>query len=83
MYFNIARILYLQVETFSVCSCCFRQLLPVRLRSADDADYQRFWSGSRSFPVPDNSWTTLVELMSIYKRLRSFDMSWMVTKFRK
>ncbi len=53
MYFNIARILYLQVDNVfgllavSVNRCRYDYARP------DDADYQRFWSGSRRFPVPD------------------------------
>ena len=54
MYFNIARILYLQVDNVTQITNVFGQV-------------------RGSFQYLISSWTTLVELMSIYKRLRSFE----------
>mgnify|MGYP000503166824 CR=1 FL=1 len=75
MYFNIARILYLQVGLTG-----FR---PFPAVSVDRCryDYPRlmtqitnvFGQVRGSFQYLISSWTTLVELMSIYKRLRSFE----------
>jgi peptide/bleomycin uptake transporter len=48
-------------------------LLQGQLPWTDDPNYQRFRSGRSSFQYLISSWTTLVELMSIYKRLRSFE----------
>lgn len=74
MYFNIARILYLQVDNVfglfllfpsivagTVTLGLMRQILDV------------FGQVRESFQYLINSWPTLVELMSIYKRLRSFE----------
>ncbi|MFP1463613.1 SbmA/BacA-like family transporter [Escherichia coli] len=54
MYFNIARILYLQVDNVFGLFLLFPSIVAGTIYARpDDADYQRFWSGSRCFPVPD------------------------------
>ncbi|XPE67350.1 hypothetical protein ACNKHR_05715 [Shigella flexneri] len=53
MYFNIARILYCRSITFSVCSCCFRQLLPVRYARPMTQITNVFGQVRGAFPVPD------------------------------
>ena len=71
MYFNIARICICRWITFRFfllfVNCCRYDYA-----RSDDANHQRFGQVRRSFQYLINSWTTLVELMSIYKRLRSF-----------
>lgn len=72
MYFNIARILYLQVDNVFGLFLLFPSIVADLITLGLMTVTRRFWSGSRCFQYLINSWTTLVELMSIYKRLRSF-----------
>lgn len=74
MYFNIARILYLQVDNVFGLFLLFPSIVAgYDYPRADDANYQRLGQVRGSFQYLISSWTTLVELMSIYKRLRSFE----------
>lgn len=60
--------------TFSVCSCCFRQLFLGTITLGLMTQITNVFGQVRgAFQYLINSWTTLVELMSIYKRLRSFE----------
>jgi peptide/bleomycin uptake transporter len=74
MYFNVARFLYLQTDAVfgyivlgpavvaaTLTFGTFRQIL------------NAFDQVRTSFQYLVNSWTTIVELMSIYKRLRGLD----------
>jgi hypothetical protein len=74
MYFNIGRILYLQVDNH----------LPLHRPGADDRrrqdharpaqpDPERVRAGSHVVPVPGQFLETIVDLLSIYKRLRGFE----------
>jgi peptide/bleomycin uptake transporter len=73
-YFNIGRILYLQVDNIFpyivlgptiVAGAITLGLLNQILNAFDQV--------RSSFQYLVNSWTTIIELMSIYKRLRSFE----------
>ncbi|AIR65405.1 peptide antibiotic transporter SbmA [Cedecea neteri] len=73
-YFNIARILYLQLDAL------FGMFLLFPTISAGAITFgimqqilNAFGQVRGSFQYLISSWTTLVELMSIYKRLRSFE----------
>lgn len=74
MYFNVGRILYLQVDNIFpyivlaptiVAGAITLGLLQQILNAFDQV--------RSSFQYLVNSWTTIVELMSIYKRLRAFE----------
>ncbi|AXF77945.1 peptide antibiotic transporter SbmA [Erwinia tracheiphila] len=74
LYFNIARILYLQLDVvFSIIV-----LLPSIITGAITLGLMTqitnvFDQVRGSFQYLINSWSTLVELLSIYKRLRTFE----------
>ena len=74
MYFNIARILYLQVDNVFGLFLLFPSIvagtITLGLMTQITNVLVRFAVLSSTLI---NSWTTLVELMSIYKRLRSFE----------
>ncbi|MDR3472285.1 MAG: peptide antibiotic transporter SbmA [Devosia sp.] len=74
MYFNVGRILYLQVDNIFpyivlaptiVAGAITLGLLQQILNAFDQV--------RSSFQYLVNSWTTIVELLSIYKRLRTFE----------
>ena len=74
MYFNVARILYLQVDNIFpyivlaptiVAGAITLGLLQQIMNAFDQV--------RSSFQYLVNSWTTIVELQSIYKRLRTFE----------
>jgi peptide/bleomycin uptake transporter len=74
MYFNIARILYLQADTVFGLFLLFPSIAAGALTlGIMQQILSAFGQVSNSFQYLINSWTTLVELMSIYKRLRSFE----------
>ncbi|HHR4566961.1 TPA: SbmA/BacA-like family transporter [Salmonella enterica] len=74
MYFNIARILYLQVDNVFGLFLLFPSIVAGTITLGLMTQITNVFGQVRgSFQYLINSWTTLVELMSIYKRLRSFE----------
>lgn len=76
VYFNLARSLYLQADNL------FAYFLLVPTMVAGTITYgvvqqilTAFGQVSSSFQYLVNSWTTIIELLSIYKRLRGFEVS--------
>ncbi|TNF88483.1 MAG: peptide antibiotic transporter SbmA [Gammaproteobacteria bacterium] len=74
MYFNIARMLYIQADNIFV----YVLLVPTIAAGAITFGILQqiltaFSQVSNSFQYLVNSWTTIVELLSIYKRLASFE----------
>lgn len=74
MYFNVARSLYLQADNI------FVYLILVPTIAAGTITFgilqqilTAFNQVSNSFQYLVNSWTTIVELLSVYKRLQSFE----------
>jgi peptide/bleomycin uptake transporter len=74
MYFNVGRIIYLQIDSIFpyivlapaiVAGAITLGLLQQLLNAFDQV--------RSSFQYLVNSWTTIVELQSIYKRLRAFE----------
>lgn len=74
MYFNIARILYLQVDNVFGLFLLFPSIVSGAITLGLMQQINNVFGQVRgSFQYLISSWTTLVELMSIYKRLRSFE----------
>jgi peptide/bleomycin uptake transporter len=74
MYFNIARILYLQADTVFGIVLLFPSIVAGTITLGLMTQITNVFDQVRSsFQYLISSWTTLVELMSIYKRLRSFE----------
>lgn len=74
MYFNIARILYLQVDTVFGIFLLFPSIVAGSITLGLMTQITNVFGQVRgAFQYLISSWTTLVELMSIYKRLRSFE----------
>ncbi|EKI2286047.1 peptide transporter, partial [Salmonella enterica subsp. enterica serovar Typhimurium] len=70
MYFNIARILYLQVDNVFGLFLLFPSIVAGTITLGLMTQITNVFGQVRgSFQYLINSWTTLVELMSIYKRL--------------
>ncbi len=74
MYFNVARSLYLQADNIFV----FVLLVPtIAVGAITFGVLQQiltaFGQVSNSFQYLVNSWTTIVELLSVYKRLKAFE----------
>ena len=74
MYFNVARMLYIQADNIFV----YILLVPTIAAGAITFGILQqiltaFSQVSNSFQYLVNSWTTIVELLSIYKRLASFE----------
>jgi peptide/bleomycin uptake transporter len=74
MYFNVARMLYLQADNIFV----YVLLIPTIAAGAITFGILQqiltaFNQVSNSFQYLVNSWTTIVQLLSIYKRLTSFE----------
>lgn len=74
MYFNVARMLYLQADNIFV----YILLIPTIAAGAITFGILQqiltaFGQVSSSFQYLVNSWTTIIELLSVYKRLRSFE----------
>lgn len=74
MYFNVARMLYLQADNIFV----FVLLVPtIAVGAITFGILQQiltaFGQVSNSFQYLVNSWTTIVELLSVYKRLTAFE----------
>jgi len=73
-YFNIVRILYLQVDNVFGLFLLFPSIAAgVITLGLMQQITNAFGQVRGSFQYLISSWTTLVELMSIYKRLRSFE----------
>lgn len=73
-YFNIARILYLQVDNIFGLFLMFPSIVAGTITLGLMTQINNVFGQVRTaFQYLINSWTTLVELMSIYKRLRSFE----------
>lgn len=74
LYFNIARIFYLQIDNIFSLFLLFPSIVAGTITLGLMTQITNvFGQVSNSFQYLINSWTTLVELMSIYKRLRSFE----------
>lgn len=74
MYFNIVRILYLQVDTVFGIFLLFPSIAAGTITLGLMTQITNVFGQVRgAFQYLISSWTTLVELMSIYKRLRSFE----------
>ncbi|NDJ56648.1 peptide antibiotic transporter SbmA [Enterobacteriaceae bacterium 4M9] len=74
MYFNIARILYLQVDNVFGLFLLFPSIVAGTITLGLLTQITNVFEKVRTaFQYLINSWATLVELMSIYKRLRSFE----------
>ena len=74
MYFNIARILYLEVDTVFGIFLLFPSIVTGSITLGLMTQITNVFGQVRgAFQYLISSWTTLVELMSIYKRLRSFE----------
>lgn len=74
MYFNVARMLYIQADNIFV----YLLLVPTIAAGAITFGLLQqiltaFSQVSNSFQYLVNSWTTIIELLSIYKRLASFE----------
>lgn len=73
-YFNIARILYMQVDVVFGLIMLFPTIAAGAITLGLMHQITNVFDQVRSsFQYLITSWTTLVELMSIYKRLRSFE----------
>lgn len=74
LYFNIARIFYLQMDNVFGLFLLFPSIVAGTITLGLMTQITNvFGQVSSSFQYLINSWVTLVELMSIYKRLRSFE----------
>ncbi|GLK79264.1 peptide antibiotic transporter SbmA [Methylopila turkensis] len=74
MYFNIARSLYLQVDNVILYLALAPSLVAGRLTlGLFEQISGAFGAVSSSFQYLVNSWPQIVELLSIYKRLRGFE----------
>ncbi len=74
MYFNIARILYLQTDNIFPYLVLAPTIVAGKITlGAMNQILNAFSQVRSSFQYLVNSWTTIVELLSIYKRLRGLD----------
>lgn len=74
LYFNIARIFYIQLDAVFSIFVLFPSIISGAITLGLLTQITNVFDQVRgSFQYLINSWTTLVELMSIYKRLRSFE----------
>jgi peptide/bleomycin uptake transporter len=74
MYFNVARIMYLQSDNIFPYVVLAPTIVAGKITlGAMNQILNAFAQVRSSFQYLVNSWTTIVELMSIYKRLRSLD----------
>lgn len=74
LYFNITRILYLQVDNVFGLFVLFPSIIAGTITLGLLSQINNVFDQVRgSFQYLITSWSTLVELMSIYKRLRSFE----------
>ncbi|WP_075289852.1 peptide antibiotic transporter SbmA [Pararhizobium arenae] len=74
MYFNVARIFYLQADNLFGTFVLVPSIVAGKLTLGVMSQIQNVFGQVReSFQYLVNSWTTIVELLSIYKRLRAFE----------
>ncbi|ASY63900.1 Bacteroid development protein BacA [Sinorhizobium sojae CCBAU 05684] len=74
MYFNIARIFYLQADNLYGTFVLVPAIVAGKLTLGVMTQILNVFGQVReSFQYLVNSWTTIVELLSIYKRLRAFE----------
>lgn len=74
MYFNVARSLYLQIDNVMLYVALAPSLVAGRLTlGLFEQISGAFGQVSSSFQYLVNSWTQVVELLSVYKRLRGFE----------
>jgi peptide/bleomycin uptake transporter len=74
MYFNVARILYLQTDNIFPYVVLAPTIIAGAITlGAMNQILNAFEQVRSSFQYLVNSWTTIVELLSIYKRLRALD----------
>jgi peptide/bleomycin uptake transporter len=74
MYFNVARIFYLQADNLFGTFVLVPSIAAGKLTLGVLSQIQNVFGQVReSFQYLVNSWTTIVELLSIYKRLRTFE----------
>ncbi len=74
MYFNVARGLYLQADNIYANLILIPTIVAGKITMGIwQQILTAFGQVSSSFQFLVNSWTTIVELMSIYKRLRAFE----------
>jgi len=74
MYFNIARILYLQVDNIFPYIVLAPTIVAGKITlGVLNQILNAFEQVRTSFQYLVNSWTTIVELLSVYKRLRRFE----------
>lgn len=74
MYFNIARSFYLQADNIYVHIILVPTIVAAKITLGIwQQILTAFGQVSNSFQFLVNSWTTIVELLSIYKRLRAFE----------
>lgn len=74
LYFNVARIVYLQTDNILVLAALGPTIIAGKITFGIFQQINgAFNQVSNSFQFLVNSWTTIVELMSVYKRLRGFE----------
>ena len=74
MYFNVARILYLQTDNIFPYIVLVPTIVAARITLGTLQQILNVFDQVRSsFQYLVNSWTTIVELLSIHKRLRAFE----------
>jgi len=74
MYFNVARIFYLQADNLFSLIVLVPSIVAGKLTLGLMTQINNVFDQVRgSFQYLVNSWTTIVELLSIYKRLRAFE----------
>jgi peptide/bleomycin uptake transporter len=75
-YFNLVRYLYLQADNIVVYLFLFPTIVSGRITLGIMNQILRaFGQVASSFQFLVNSWTTIIDLISIYKRLKSFEDS--------
>ncbi|QPN26805.1 peptide antibiotic transporter SbmA [Brucella sp. BO2] len=74
VYFNVARIFYLQVDNIFPLIILIPSIVAGKLTLGLMSQITNVFDQVRgSFQYLVNSWTTIIELLSIYKRLRAFE----------
>jgi peptide/bleomycin uptake transporter len=74
MYFNIGRIIYLQTDVVVPYLLLAPTIIAGRITlGAMNQILNAFTQVRTSFQYLVNSWSTIVEVMSIYQRLRGFE----------
>src|SRR5690606_29948974 len=74
VYFNVARIIYLQADNVFPTVILIPSIVAGKLTLGLMSQITNVFSQVQSsFQYLVNSWTTIIELLSIYKRLRAFE----------